>query len=363
MSKKGRVLVAMSGGLDSSISMSLLQKEGYEVIGVTYRTYDYKPELKTGRETACCSLDSINDARALSVEHSAPHYVLDLREEFYDSIVKDFISEYMAGKTPNPCVLCNSFIKWNALLKKADLLGCDYLATGHYAQVKQQDGRYFISKGLDDDKDQSYVLWGLSQESLKRTLFPLGQFRKTEVRSLAKKLGYENLANKRESYEICFIPDDDYRGFLKHEVKDIDKNIGQGDFLLSDGKIVGKHNGYPYYTIGQRKGLEIALGEPMYVNKINADNNTIVIGPRNELMRNEMKVGNYNLMKYPDIVGEKEVIVSIRYNDPGAMAVISKKENYIEVKFHNDVSAITPGQSAVFYEGEDVIGGGIISRQ
>lgn len=360
MSKKGRVLVAMSGGLDSSIAMSLLLKEDYEVIGVTYRTYDYQPELESGKETACCSLDSINDARDLAVKHNAPHYVLDLREEFYDCIVKDFISEYLSGKTPNPCVVCNSHIKWNALLKKADLLGCDFLATGHYAQVKQNDGRYFIAKGHDDNKDQSYVLWGLNQESLKRTLFPLGQYRKTEVRSLAMEMGYEKLANKKESYEICFIPDDDYRRFLKHEVKDIDKNIGQGDLILSDGKIVGQHKGYPFYTIGQRKGLEIALGEPMYVNKINVDNNTIVIGPREELMGSEMKVGNYNIMKYKDLRGEMEVLVKIRYKDPGAMAVISTKDNYINVKFHQSVSAITPGQSAVFYEGEDVVGGGII---
>ncbi len=360
MSEKGKVLVAMSGGLDSSISLSLLQKEGYEVIGVTYRTYDYEPEQHSGKETACCSLDAINDARDLAVKHSAPHYVLDMREEFYNCIVKDFVSEYLSGKTPNPCVVCNSLIKWDALLKKADQLGCEYLATGHYAQIKQKDGRYFITKGVDDDKDQSYVLWGLSQESLKRTLFPVGKYRKSEVRSLAKELGYDNLANKRESYEICFIPDDDYHSFLRHEVKDIDKNIGEGDLLLSDGTKVGKHKGYPYFTIGQRKGLEIAMGKPMYVNNINAENNTVVIGPRNELMRKEMKVGNYNFMKYQDIEEGMEVLVKIRYNNPGAMAVISKMDNYINVKFHDEVSAITPGQSAVFYEGDDVIGGGII---
>jgi len=363
MSNKGRVLLAMSGGLDSSISLNLLQKEGYEVIGVTYRTYDYEPENHNGKETACCSLDAINDARDLAVKHSAPHYVLDMREEFYDCIVKDFISEYLSGKTPNPCVVCNSHIKWDALLKKADALGCDYLATGHYAQVKQEDGRYFITKGIDDDKDQSYVLWGLNQESIKRTLFPLGKYHKTEVRALAKELGYDNLANKKESYEICFIPDDDYRGFLRHEVKGIDKSIGEGDFLLSDGTMVGKHKGYPYYTIGQRKGLEIAMGQPMYVNSIKADTNTVIIGPRSELMGKEMKVGSYSFMKYPDIKGEMEVNVMIRYNDPGSKAIISKIDNYIQVYFLNEVSAITPGQSAVFYEGDDVIGGGIIMKK
>lgn len=362
MNKKGRVLLAMSGGLDSSISMNLLQKEGYEVIAVTYRTYDYMPEIKTGRESACCSLDAINDARTIAVRNSVPHYVLDLREDFYESIVKDFINEYLSGKTPNPCVLCNSFIKWSALLKKADQLGCDYLATGHYARIKEEHERYFVTKGIDEDKDQSYVLWGLSQENLKRTIFPLGNFLKTDVRELAKDLGYEKLANKRESYEICFIPDNNYRNFLKHEVDNIDEKIGEGDLFLSDGTKVGKHKGFPYYTIGQRKGLEIAMGKPMYVNKINPKDNTVVIGPRNELLHNEMKVSNVNLMKYDDLKEEMELLVKIRYKDPGEMAVISKKGDHYLVRFKKNVSAITPGQSAVFYEGDDVVGGGIIQE-
>jgi tRNA-specific 2-thiouridylase len=363
MSKKAKVLLAMSGGLDSSISLYLLQKEGYEVIGITYRTYDYQSgKQRTGKENSCCSLDAVNDARSLAVKFNAPHYVLDLREEFYNSIVKDFIEEYMAGNTPNPCVLCNSYIKWNALLKKADQLGCEFLATGHYARIRKEDDRYFISKGIDEDKDQSYVLWGLGQDALKRTMFPLGNYKKTEIRAIAREIGFDNLADKKESYEICFIPDDDYRNFLKHEVKDIDERIGEGDFLLSDGTIVGKHKGYPFYTIGQRKGLEIALGEPMYVNKINPANNTVVIGPRDELFSKEMKVSSINLQKYNNIDDQQDFLVKIRYNNPGTMARINSEDKDLKVFFNQEVSAVTPGQSAVFYEGDDVIGGGIIKK-
>ena len=260
MNPKGRVLVAMSGGIDSSMAALFLHEQGYEVIGITMKTWDYASAGGSKKETGCCSLDSINDARAISVRYGFPHYVLDLRQEFGDSIINNFVDEYLAGRTPNPCVLCNTYIKWDALLRRADQLECEFIATGHYARIRHENGRYILSKGLDETKDQSYVLWGLTQESLKRTIFPLANLTKKEVRKMAVEKGFAELANKSESYEICFIPDNDYRGFLRRKVADIDTRAGEGDFVTTDGTVIGKHKGYPFYTIGQRKGLEIAVG-------------------------------------------------------------------------------------------------------
>ncbi|HEY6161641.1 MAG TPA: tRNA 2-thiouridine(34) synthase MnmA [Bacteroidia bacterium] len=357
---KGKVLVAMSGGIDSSIAALLLHEQGYEVIGITMKTWDYASSGGSKKETGCCSLDSINDARILAVEHGFPHYILDIRSEFGDHIIDNFVEEYLAGRTPNPCVLCNTHIKWEALLKRADQLECEFIATGHYAQVRLENGRYVISKGLDEHKDQSYVLWGLSQESLKRTIFPLGHMRKSAIKQLAIERGYTELANKSESYEICFVPDNDYRGFLKRKVKDLEEKVDGGNFVLSDGTVVGKHRGYPFYTIGQRKGLEIALGEPMFVIEIIPDTNTVVLGTKEQLDKQEMWVRSFNLIKYAKLPQNFEALTRIRYKDPGTMATVNAEEGRLKVLFHKAVSAIAPGQSAVFYEGNDLVGGGFI---
>ncbi len=357
---KGKVLVAMSGGIDSSIAALLLHEQGYEVIGITMKTWDYAASGGGKKETGCCSLDSINDARKLAVDHGFPHFILDIREEFGDHIINNFVEEYLAGRTPNPCVLCNTHIKWEALLKRADQLGCEYIATGHYARVRKEKGRYIVSRGLDRNKDQSYALWGLSQESLARTIFPLGNMRKPEIKKLAIERGYEELANKSESYEICFIPDNDYRGFLKRKVAGLEEKVEGGDFVLSDGKVVGKHRGFPFYTIGQRKGLDIALGEPMFVTKINPETNTVHLGPATELEKQEMFVRNYNFVKYAAVPDDLEVVTKIRYKDPGTASTLSVENGKLRILFHEAVSAITPGQSAVIYEGDDLIGGGFI---
>ncbi len=362
MSKKGRVLMAMSGGLDSSIAGMMLHEEGYEVIGITMKTWDYETSGVSAKETGCCSLDSINDARNLAVKLGFPHYVIDIREEFNDRIIKNFIDEYMAGRTPNPCVLCNTHIKWAALLRKADQLDCEFLSTGHYARIREENGRYIVSKGKDAEKDQSYVLWGVSQENLKRTILPLGGYLKSEIRKMANNYSFEKLANKSESFEICFIPDDDYRGFLKRNVSNLEQDVDGGDFISKDGKILGKHKGFPFYTIGQRKGLEIALGEPMYVNSINAENNTVEIVRKDELLKSSMLVKDLNIQKYPEITGEMKTITKIRYHDKGSPAIIKQKNDSVIVEFQEPVSAIAPGQSAVFYENDDVIGGGIIDK-
>jgi tRNA-uridine 2-sulfurtransferase len=362
MSKHGRILVAMSGGVDSSVAAMMMHEEGYEVIGITMKTWDYASSGASKKETGCCSLDSINDARELAVRFGFPHYILDIRNEFGDHIIDNFVDEYLAGRTPNPCVLCNTHIKWEALLKRADKLDCEFIATGHYAQVRHENGRYLISKGLDKSKDQSYVLWGLKQESLARTRFPLGGFRKSEIREMAANSGFIDLANKSESYEICFVPDNDYREFLKHRVEGLEERLAGGLFVDRQGKVLGKHQGYPFYTIGQRKGLDLAVGTPMYVLEIQPETNTVVLGEKEELVRHTMGVRGVNLVKI-DSLEEMPVITKIRYKHEGSKSVVRMLPGGdVEVDFLEEVSGIAPGQSAVFYDGNDLVGGGFIKK-
>jgi tRNA-specific 2-thiouridylase len=361
MSKHGRILVAMSGGVDSSVAAIMLHEQGYEVIGLTMKTWDYASAGGSSKETGCCSLDSINDARALAVGYGFPHYILDIRSEFGNYVIDNFVDEYLAGRTPNPCVLCNTHIKWEALLKRADKLDCEFIATGHYANIRQQDsGRYVVSKGKDENKDQSYVLWGVSQENLARTQFPLGSFSKPEIRQMAMDMGQVELAGKSESYEICFVPDNDYRAFLRHKVEDLDERVAGGNFVLADGTIVGKHKGYPFYTIGQRKGLGVAFGHPMFVTQINPATNTVVLGTQDQLERKEAWVRNLNLVKYETIAEPLETVTKIRYKDAGSTSSIVQVGEHMKVDFHHNVSGIAPGQSAVFYEGNDLLGGGFL---
>jgi tRNA-uridine 2-sulfurtransferase len=364
MSKMGKVLVAMSGGIDSTVAALMLNDMGYEVIGITMKTWDYAASAPTNskKETGCCNIDSFNDARKAAVEHGFPHYILDIRDEFGDAVIENFVEEYLAGRTPNPCVMCNTHIKWNALLKRADALDCEFIATGHYVQVREENSRYVLSKGIDNTKDQSYVLWGLGQECLSRSIYPLGNYRKTEIRQMAHDYGYPELAKKNESYEICFVPDNDYRGFLRHRVPELEQHVSGGNFVDINGKVLGKHNGYPFYTIGQRKGL-IALGRPMYVTEILPDTNTVVLGDEQDLDKNTVSVSRLNLIKYAQIPEGIEAVTKIRYKDPGALSILKNQENNsVDVTFYNMVKGVAPGQSAVFYEGDDVIGGGIIQK-
>lgn len=361
MSQKGKVLVAMSGGIDSTVTALMLNAEGYEVVGITMKTWDYAASGGSKKETGCCNLDSFNDARQAAVEHGFAHYILDIREEFGDFVIENFVEEYLAGRTPNPCVLCNTHIKWRALLKRADALGCEFIATGHYAKVRQhENGRFVVSKAIDDTKDQSYVLWGLQQDLLSRTLLPLGPYRKTEIRQMAHDFGYPELAKKHESYEICFVPDNDYRGFLKRRVDGLEERVAGGNFIDKTGKILGQHKGYPFYTIGQRKGLDIALGRPVFVTSIDPEKNTVVLGDEADLEQNEMLVGKLNMIKYDQLTPGMEAITKIRYKDSGALSNLYPENGTMKVRFYENVKGIAPGQSAVFYEGEDVIGGGII---
>ena len=359
---KGRVLVAMSGGIDSSLAAVLLHEQGYEVIGMTMKTWDYAASGgNMKKETGCCSLDSINDARAIAVDLGFPHYILDIRSEFGDYVIDYFTEEYMEGRTPNPCVLCNTHIKWDALLRRADNLGCQYIATGHYANIREENGRFVVSKGVDEKKDQSYVLWGVSQESLSRTMLPLGNLTKAQIRQMALDRGFHELVKKSESYEICFIPDNDYRSFLKRRVPDLEEKVGEGNFVMTTGEIIGKHKGYPFYTVGQRKGLGIALGEPAYVVEIKKDTNEVILGFKEDLYRDGMVVKKLNLQKFAKIEGELQTITKVRVHHAGASATLTQNGDEITVLFHEPVDAIAPGQSAVFYDGNDVVGGGWIS--
>lgn len=354
----------MSGGIDSTVTALMLNDQGYEVVGITMKTWDYASSGTSRKETGCCNIDSFNDARMAAVQHGFPHFILDIRDEFGGFVIDNFVEEYMAGRTPNPCVMCNTHIKWRALLKRADALGCDFIATGHYAKINQHhNGRFYLSRGIDDIKDQSYVLWGLQQDLLSRTILPLGTYRKPEIRQMAHDYGYPELAKKSESYEICFVPDNDYRGFLKRKIPDLQQTVEGGNFIDKTGKILGKHKGYPFYTIGQRKGLDVTFGRPVYVTGIQPETNTIVLGDEDDLNRTEMLVGKLNWQKYEGISDGMEAITKVRYKDKGALSnLYNDQSNTVRVEFYNDAKSIAPGQSAVFYEGDDVVGGGIIQR-
>ncbi|MEX1011937.1 MAG: tRNA 2-thiouridine(34) synthase MnmA [Balneolaceae bacterium] len=365
MNKKGRVLVAMSGGVDSSVAAVMLHEQGYEVIGITMKTWDYhRSGGHSGKETGCCTVESMNDARQIAVRHGFRHFIVDIREEFGDWVIDRFIEDYTSGRTPNPCVLCNTHIKWAALLKRADSLGCDHIATGHYANVREEDGRFVISKGMDHTKDQSYALWGVRQEHLARTIFPLGSYRKTEIRRFAAEYGLLNVANKPDSYEICFIPDNDYHRFLKDRVDGLEEEVEGGLFVDRTGNVVGRHKGYPFYTIGQRRGLNLPMGYPVYVTDIDAEKNVITVGRKEELIKTTCLAGEVNMVKVDHIPEEgMDITGKIRYNDSGAPGRVRPAEDGgIEVHFPAGREAIAPGQAVVCYNGDDVVAGGWIRK-
>ena len=364
MSSKVRVVVAMSGGVDSSVAAAMLVRQGYDVLGVTIKTYRYEEVGgNTGNESTCCSLDGINDARQVASMLGFPHYVLDFSERFGTEVMDDFVDEYLRGRTPNPCVICNRKIKWEELLRKADALGAGRIATGHYARLRQdgKSGRYYIARGADTGKDQSYALWGLTQDSLSRTLFPLSDLTKEETRRIGREEGLPGM-DKGESYEICFIPDNNYERFLKERRPGLAAEVDGGEIVM-DGEVVGRHRGFPFYTIGQRRRLGVFRPDPLYVTSIDHGANRIEVGPESSLYHGALEARSVTMQKYADCREPLAVDARIRYKDKGGKATIRRQEDgSVRVVFDGPRRAITPGQSVVFYEGDDVVGGGIIDR-
>jgi tRNA-uridine 2-sulfurtransferase len=363
-SSPGRVVIAMSGGVDSSVAAALLVEQGYDVIGITIKTSNYEEVGgNVFNDSSCCSLEGINDARLVASKLNFPHYVVDFTEQFKKEVIDNFTNEYLAGRTPNPCVICNRKIKWEELIKKALALNAQYIATGHFAKVSYHEKRkrYILSKGKDESKDQSYALWGLTQESLSKTIFPLGELTKIEVRELARKFGLKT-ASKGESFEICFIADNNYERFLKEQVPNLENKVGGGDIIF-EGKVVAKHRGYPFYTIGQRKGIGTAFGEPVYVTEIDATNNTIKLGREEDLLHKGLIANQINWISVADIQEGLRVLVKIRYKDEGSNGVPQRIDSdRIRIIFDDPKRSITPGQSVVMYDGNEIVGGGIIEK-
>jgi tRNA-uridine 2-sulfurtransferase len=359
--KNKTVVVAMSGGVDSSVASALLKDEGYNLIGVTMKTWGFDdfPEKDSG----CCSLETIYNAKNVSEQLGFHHYTLDFTERFNETVITNFIDEYMKGKTPNPCVLCNKVIKWGALLEKAESLGADFIATGHYAKLNHNEktNRFNIQVSEDKNKDQTYALWRLSQFALSKSLFPLGNYNKTQIREIAKKTNLKS-AETPDSQEICFVPDNDYRQLLQIRIPDVISKFNNGDIIYKD-KPIGKHKGFAFYTIGQRKGLNISLGKPVYVSKIDAERNIVFVDDEEKLYNTGFIANEINLMLTEKIDKPVKAKVKIRYKDEGSDAVVEQIDSdKIKVIFDKPKKSITPGQSAVFYIGVDVLGGGIIDE-
>lgn len=354
-----RVVVAMSGGVDSSVSAALLQEQGYEVIGVTMKLWD-GPESAAARHKTCCTLDDVSDARRVAAALGIPFYVVNFKAQFARHVIDYFVETYRRGATPNPCVSCNRYLKFTALMQRAQALGARWVATGHYASVWQdQAGRYYIRRGHDRGKDQSYFLFDLSQEQLRHILLPLGTYRKAEVRQVAARLGLR-VAEKPESQEICFIPDGDYRAFLRPRLTPAEAQPGR--LVTVDGATVGTHRGLPFYTVGQRRGLGVAAAEPLYVTRLDPAHNTVVVGPRHAALCSTFAVERLNWMRVPP-AQPLQTTVQIRHRQqPVAAEVYPVTSDCARVVLPVPQFAITPGQAAVFYDGDTVIGGGWITQ-
>jgi tRNA-uridine 2-sulfurtransferase len=354
---KARVLVAMSGGVDSSVAAALLVRQGYEVIGATMKLHEFA-DTSVKHERSCCDLSATNDARRVCAALGIPYYVFDMTREFKQMVMDNFVEEYMQARTPNPCVLCNTRMKWEALQDKGRQLEFPVMATGHYARLQTlPDGSKGLFRGLSPEKDQSYALWGIPKDRLENTLFPLGDLTKDEVRELARELNLL-VSEKPESQDICFVPDGDYAGYLSMQEPEAMKKLEHGEIWNHEGQLLGHHRGYPHYTIGQRRGLGIGAPRPLYVEEIDLANNRLIVGEGDGLSCTGLRATGMNWLIDPQ--DEFSCFASIRYHDPGQACTVRRSEEGISLEFAEAHRAVTPGQSVVLYEGNRVLGGGFI---
>lgn len=357
----GKVVVGMSGGVDSSVAAWLLKEQGYDVIGVTMQIWQDEDTEVQEAEGGCCGLSAVDDARRVAMDLGIPYYVMNFKEEFRKNVMDYFVGEYVEGRTPNPCIACNRHVKWESLLRRSMAIGADYIATGHYAQIDRlPGGRYSLKTSVTASKDQTYALYNLTQEQLSHTLMPVGSYHKEEIRDMARRLGLP-VAHKPDSQEICFIPDHDYASFIEEYTG---RELPSGNFVDLDGNVLGRHRGITHYTVGQRKGLNLSMGRPVFVVEIRPETNEVVIGDNKDIFTNVLRCDKLNWMAVDGLHGTPmEVTAKIRYSHKGSPCTIREiGDDLVECRFHEPVRAVTPGQAVVFYDGDYVAGGGTIIR-